>query len=105
MSDFGNFKGKFLSQKNHVSNSICTGISTLIKLVKQLFSVLLRQTNQFFGDVSFEKGRGILRWKDSSADLKVPTDADAPWIEEEISNQEFVLAKLHSLEKPDKEIV
>ena len=105
MSDFGNFKGKFLSQKNHVSNSICTGILTLIKLVKQLFSVLLRQTNQFFGDVSFEKGRGILRWKDSSADLKIPTDADAPWIEEEISNQEFVLAKLHSLEKPDKGIV
>ena len=76
-----------------------------VKPEKQLFNVLLRFSHQFFGTVSLEKGRSILRWKDSSADLRIPTDADAPWIEEEISNQEFVLAKLHSLENPDKERV
>ena len=74
----------------------------ILNISKDLFGALIRFSTQFFGTVTLDGGRSILRWKDSAAELKIPTDANEEWIEDEINNQENVLGKLHNLEKTDK---
>jgi len=91
------------SEKNKMAEDALASIwCPILNISKDLFGALIRFSTQFFGTVTLDGGRSILRWKDSAAELKIPTDANEEWIEDEINNQENVLGKLHNLEKTDK---
>jgi len=73
-------------------------------ITPHLTMALSRNASEFFPDTKLEKGRTILRWKDSSLDLRIPEDATEDWIKEEIFLQETILNKLHNYmqEKQDE---
>jgi len=69
--------------------------STTLSISPHLVMGLSRNAEDFFGEVTLERGRSALRWMDSSHDLKIPDTADSDWIKEEIELQEDILNKLH----------
>lgn len=91
-------------EKNKMSDEALSLVwCPILSVTKELFVNLIKFSSQFFGTVAFDRGRQVLRWMDSSAELKIPSDANEEWLEEEITSQEVVLAKLHNLENPDKQ--
>jgi len=69
--------------------------SQVLSISPTLVLGISRNAQELFGLLKLEKGRQVLRWKDSTADLNIPADAQEEWIKDEIRLQENILSKLH----------
>jgi hypothetical protein len=63
--------------KNYDSNKLTDDIlsktwSQVLSISPYLVMGMSRNAKEFFGDLKLEKGRQVLRWKDSTADLNIP---------------------------------
>lgn len=62
------------AEKNKMNEDSLAAIwCPILSITKELFDVLIRFSAQFFGTLALDRGRSILRWKDSAAELKIPT--------------------------------